>query len=168
MYLPTPPDPAELESSAQGPDPEIDGQRVVDWEREEFTRFMVEMEHLYQVRKQPVVQGQVVFDLFEPLGQQPPRLPRQARQILANVGPLLSNPLYRVEIVVWATTPSATAWGRACTQADALRQEIRQLLSLSPSQQERLTSAGRPWLYRDDRRPVMSLVVIKTEPQPPG
>lgn len=151
------------ETQPKGPDDEDNGVRVIDREKEEFERFIFEMEHLYRVDSIPKARGQVVFDSFDHLPSEPPLLTGDRRTLCGEVLPLLRNKQYRVELVVWATTPSATAWTRAADQAGSLRKELVTLARLSKEQQKQLTCVAKPWPFSDAKRPAMSIIVIKAD-----
>jgi len=151
------------EGSPKGPDDEDNGVRVIDREKEEFERFVFEMEHLYHVDSFPKANGQIVFDSFESFPATPPLLTQDKRTLCGEVLPLLRNDQYRVEVIVWATTPSVTAWTRAANQAGSLRRELANGARLSKEQQNRLTCVAKPWPFSNAKRPAMSVVVIKAD-----
>jgi len=163
FYTVDDPESRTREGTSKGPDDEDNGVRVIDREEEEFERFVFEMEHLYSVDSLPKAKGQIVFDSFDSFPTAPPLLTQDRRTLCGEVLPLLRNEQYRVEMVVWATTPSVTAWTRAANQAGSLRRELVTLARLSPEQQKRLTCVAKPWPFSDTKRPVMSIVVIKAE-----
>jgi flagellar motor protein MotB len=151
------------DENPRGPDKEENRLRVIDRDKEQFERFLIEMEHLYSVEELPQTQGRVVYDLFDRLNSQSPLLKAQHQRAMADVVPLLRRPHYRVEIVVWATTPAATAWKRATLLSAQIRDEILQVASLKPDEALRLQSVAKPWLLPGQKRPVLSVVVIKDE-----
>lgn len=151
------------ENPGGGPDKEENCLRVIDRDKEQFERFMTEMEHIYNVEELPKTQGRIVYDLFDRLNSQSPLLTAQHQRAMADVVPLLRRPHYRVEIVVWATTPGATAWKRAALLSAQIRDEILQVASLKPNEAKRLQAVGKPWLLSDEKRPVLSFVVTKDE-----
>jgi len=151
------------EGSPKGPDDEDNGVRVIDREQEDFERFVFEMERLYSVESFPKAKGQIVFDSFDRFPTEPPFLTQERRTLCGEVLPLLRSDQYRVDLTVWATTPSVTAWTRAANQAGSLRRELVTVARLSEKQQSRLTCVAKTWPFRDEKRPVMSIVVIKTD-----
>jgi hypothetical protein len=148
----------------RGPDKEDNGLRVIDRDKEQFERFLIEMERIYAIKELPQTQGRVVYDLFNRLNAQSPLLTAKHRQAMAEVIPLLRRPNYRVEIVVWATTPGSSAWKRATLLSAQIRDEVLQVASLKPDAARRLQSVGKPWLLSDQKRPVLSVIVTKDEP----
>ena len=145
--------------AASGPDDDPDDLRVIDREAEQFHRFMTEMERLMIVAPQPSVSGEVVFDFFDRLQAQAPFLRDVHLRAFSPIIPQLRQEGYRLEVVVWATTPGETAWLRATRQAAAVADQIADLVQLSPAQRPRLTSAGRVWISSTEKRPVISIIV---------
>jgi hypothetical protein len=144
-------------------DPNKPPRRVLDRELESFERMIFELERRYDVNALPKMQGRVEFDVFEPLNSKSPRLPQGARQILAQVVPLLKIGLHEVEIIVWATTPRRTAWQRAVRESALLRGEAIAMAQLPDAEQHRLKASGRAWPVPDARRPVMTVVVTRID-----
>jgi hypothetical protein len=157
-----PPDPL-----ARKPDPE-DPQRLIDNEEDRLQKFLRDRESQFpggSVAKLPRTVGQVIFDLYEPLRKRPPYLPDSGRQaeVFGQVGRQLEQADFRVYLIVWATTPSESAWTRAAEQAQSIADQIAHRYKLGASARSRLTAVGQPWRYRNIRRPVLSLVVARME-----
>jgi len=152
---------SDLEQShdrhSTGPDDVDSKRRSLDREREEFEVFMRDVDSAFPVAALPTAQGEVAFDVFERLGRKPPYLPAAAERLLPQVLPLLSNETYRVRVVVWATTPSPSAWRRAVTQASAVVNELK--ARLPADQHARLQAVGQPWTSSTEKRPSMSFLV---------
>ena len=150
-------------SSGSGPDPEGNDIRVIDREREQFTRFMNELEHLSAVASEAKTQGQVVFDFFNRLNTDSPHLSKAYRGAISQLLPLLRQDKYRVEIVVWATTPGNSAWTRATRMSASVRREIVETAKLGVQESQRIIAVGKPWLFKDVKRPVLTILVQKKE-----
>jgi len=146
-----------------GPDKEDNRIRVIDRDKEQFERFLIEMERIYEMEELPPSKARIVNDLFDRFNPEGPLLTAKYKRALADVVPLLRQPHYRVEIIVWATTPGASAWERATLRSAQIRDEILQVASLKPKEALRLQSVGKPWLLSDQERPVLSVVVTKNE-----
>lgn len=142
-----------------GPDEEDNGIRVIDREREEMQRFVNEMNRLASVKKLPASQGEVSFDFFNTLSKTAPLLPDSFGNVLIQLVPVLMNRNYGVDVIVWATTPSQTAWTRAAKQSAQIAREISEKTGISVTQPTGLRSVGKPWAYSDVKRPVFSIVV---------
>lgn len=147
----------------KGPDTKDDQLRVIDREAEAFHRFINEMERFFPVQSEPGAGGEVVFDLFEPLTRNPPHLAAAHRKVLRQILPVVHRPQYRVQVIVWATTPSPTAWTRAARRAERIVEEIARIAQLDPDQAARLEGTGRAWIDSQAKRPVISLVVRKVD-----
>ncbi len=163
LYLAEDPENRDHQARPSGPDPEDNGIRVIDREMEQFTRFMNELEHLSAVTSEAKTQGQVVFDFFNRLNTDSPHLSKAYRAAISQMLPLLRQDQYRVEIVVWATTPSNSAWARATRLSASVRREIVETAKLGVRERKRIIALGKPWLFSDVKRPVLTIVVQKKE-----
>ena len=76
---------------------------------------------------------------------------------------LLRRGNYEIQIIVWAGMPVETALVRTSTQANAIVQSLAAGADLTPKERAHLVGVGQSWLYKDVRRPVISIVVTKTE-----
>jgi len=158
LYIVGADDPGDSSSKTSGADGDDDRQRIIDREQEEFQRFLNEVDRWHDVSSQRPIEGEVAFDLFAKLGQDetlaPPELLSAARQIATT----LRRDGYEAEIVVWATTPSMTAWTRAVRQAHTLQKELSTYLRLEQSS-VKLKSSGKPWGSATAKRPIVSLIM---------
>lgn len=147
------------ESETVGPDPADDGARVIDREQESFVRFLQELRRFHGLRAERRISGEATFDV---LGRLPetgaPMLP-EIRELLSGLGPVLRNSAYEVELTVWATTPSQSAWLRAAHQSVELRRLAIEELSAHGAAQPRLTAVARTWMAARLERPALSLTV---------
>lgn len=147
----------DISLKATGPDDTEDLQRVIDWEQEDFQRFLNEIERWHKLRPEPATEGEVAFDLFNFLGTGAHVAPEEVFTAVRQLAPLLRRDDYELEVTVWATTPTATAWKRAVDQAGAIRQEIVDYLQLGV-RASRVSASGRPWESPTARRPTVSLI----------
>lgn len=150
--------------------PPPDGQdpaRQIDAEEEQLQQFLAELNRLFPIDRLPRATGQAVVDLYEPLNKKGPLLRPRHLEVLGQVVPALHRSNYRVQVVVWATTPSASAWLRATNQARQAADEIAAAAQLDATARARLVAVGQPWRYRDVRRPVISFTIVRTEPAGP-
>lgn len=157
LYMVADPDNRPPEKNGTGPDDDDDGGRVLDRQREDFNRFLQEIRRLSPLRAEPGVAGQVSFDILGTLPRDGSLLTDTVRETLNGISPQLRQADYAVEIIVWATTPSQSAWTRAVEQAARLRVEAVQYMQLSPEQQRRVTAVGRSWISSDIKRPAASI-----------
>ena len=137
--------------------------RIIDREKEEFQRMLNELERFYKVDNLPSTRAAVVFDVFQKLAEAPNPLSTNARRMLNRTRPMLSRPAYEIELVVWATTPSQTAWLRAFEQAKQLKAQFASEAGLTDDQSSRIRPVARSWSFSNEKRPVMSVVVINRE-----
>ena len=152
------------ESNPTGPDVE-NGLRSIDRASEVFQRFLNEVERSLEVRKLRESRGEVVFDYFNQLPRQSPLLDGVYADELSRVLPTLSRPNYEVDLIVWATTPSPTAWNLAINRATTIVDELAVLANLRPEQLARINAMGKPWRYSDLKRPVLTVIVRRLESQ---
>jgi flagellar motor protein MotB len=163
LYIAEDPDGKESEKDPSGPDDTDDGMRVIDREADQLQRFLNEIERLATVEPQPTTKGAVVFDFFENLNPEPPLLPEGFTKVYRQFVPVLQSDSFRVEIVVWATTPSRLAWQRAAENAGEIVVQVANDTGLDAEQRGRVRSFGRPWPFSDDKRPTFSVIVRKVE-----
>ncbi len=143
--------------------PADDHRRVIDGEEEHLQRFLQELQRQFPVKRLPRQIGQVVIDLYEPLRKTAPYLGQRHTEVLDQVRPLLERRDFRLYLLVWTPTPSESAWVRAAGQARLAADEFVATSGLQPAATKRLIPLAQPWRYRDIRRPVLSLLVVKTE-----
>jgi hypothetical protein len=72
----------------------------------------------------------------------------------------LLRPGYRLEIEIWAPTPSRTALARSTNLATAIADQIRKDFPMLNKNEDAIRATANLWAYRDDRRPTLSLVII--------
>ncbi len=136
--------------------------RVIDGEQAQFQHFLRELERQLPVEKLPRVIGHVAVDSYDPFQKTGPLLGDRHFQLIGQVLPLLRRPQYRITLVVWATTPSESAWTRALTQARQAVDEVTRAAQLDASR-ERFLPLAKPWRHANLERPVFSLLITKAE-----
>ena len=161
LYMAPDPEKRTPDQDGSGPDADDDAVRVIDREEEDFERFMVEMKRLFPLQRLPDTTGEVAFDYFNSINPQPPHLGKSYADAMQRIIPLLYSDGYEVQVIVWATTPSPTAWTRAARQANQIVAEIAQLGGLAPAQRGQLNGVGRAWIDSVVKRPVLTFVVRK-------
>ncbi|MGH7226747.1 MAG: hypothetical protein ACRELF_26320 [Gemmataceae bacterium] len=130
---------------------------------EPLQRFLQELQRQFAVERLRPSAGQVVIDLYEPLRRDAPYLAPHHLEALQRVRPLLDRPNYRLHLVVWTPTPRPSVWSRAAGQARIAADEFAAAARLPPDAAARLVPLAQPWRYRDIRRPILSLVVVKVQ-----
>ena len=149
------------DNSGDGPDDEDNGLRVLDRQMENLQRMMTEFEQQFDVSQATDESSSVVFDLFDRIGKPGSLLPDDARKVIVRSLAVLTRPGYRLEFRVWAPTPSKTAMARITKLAYALKEEIRREFPMLDKRPGAIRASSSLWAYSDDRRPVMSIIVVK-------
>lgn len=151
----------ERGKDGKGPDDEDNDIPVKDREQEDFARALNEIERNAELQDEATTTGETAFDFFEKLQPKPPYLPPELDELSLRILPLLRRGTHRIEIVVWAPTPSPTARKRTSLQAQAIVGEVLAGSTVGPEKRKQIMGVSRTWPYRDEKRPVLSLVVKK-------
>jgi len=163
LYVVPPPDGQASDVNGDGPDEDPDEIRVIDREQEDFERFLNEVGRFAEVSPVTPARGEVTFDIFNPIGSEPPFMTGALTGTFSEVAMFARNPDYRIQIIVWATTPSQTGWARAARQASGLRSEFGKMAALDRNEVNRVSGLGRPWMFSNVKRPAVSIVVRRLE-----
>lgn len=158
--------PDESEASTDiptGPDETEESERVINRQEEDFQRFIQEVKRRHDMQKLPDLTGDVNFDVFGVLPLEGPFMPEELRQIVLDSAPLFRRRGHSIQLTVWARMPSQKAWQRAVDQAEALRQEIRDVLGPSADRYP-IEATGQPWISETAKRPAVSLVISREGP----
>jgi hypothetical protein len=129
---------------------------------EQLQRFLEELQRQFPVEHLRPQAGQVVIDLYEPLHRDAPYLAPHHCEALDRVRPLLDRPNYLLHLIVWTPTPRPSAWSGAASQARRAADEFAAAAQLPAAAAGRLVPLAQLWRYRDVRRPILSLVIVKT------
>lgn len=156
-------DDAEPNLDPKGPDANDNDLPVIDREAEQFQRFVNEMERQSERTQLPKTNGQITFDFFNRLNREPPYLTEEYDNLKAQLISLLARDDYQLDLIVWATTPGASAWARAAEQASAVVAELLESTNTRLRDSQQLQALARPWPYSDVKRPVLSIVVRKVD-----
>ncbi len=159
---PSPPSARDQDRSPGRPDAATP-ERVIDGEEENFQRFLGEMDRHFRAAKQPRSAGQTALDFYDGLNKEPPYLTAREREQVTPLLGLLRQGGYRMQVVVWAGIPRDTATARAAREAADVADELAAGAGLDPEARGRLVAVGKSWPYRDVTRPVLSVVVTRTE-----
>ena len=155
----------DLVNGGSGPDDNPNELASKDREQEEFTRMLNEIERLAEVESLATSVGETTFDFFEKLGNEPPYLPDQFDKIQAKITPLLRRNTHRVELIVWAGTPSAAARARESKRAGAIVAYLVQQAGIETTEAtRRILGISRTWPYKDLKRPKLSIVIHRINP----
>ena len=147
----------DVSAKSTGPDDVEDQLRIIDWEQEDFQRFLHEIGRWNELNPEPTVDGEVAFDLFSFLGTGDKVAPKELFTAARQLAPLLRKDGYELEITVWSTTPSESAWRRAIEQSAAIRKEVTAYLRLG-DRGSKISATAKPWDSPTARRPTVSLI----------
>lgn len=153
---------AESEDTSRknlGPDEDSNDIPSKDREQEEFMRCLNELERQANLEPKPSTIGETTFDFFDKLNKEAPFLPSSYNGLMTRIVPFLRKETHRVELIVWAPTPSPTARNRTAKQASAIVRGIIGQADLSPESAKRILGVSRTWLYKDVKRPILSVVI---------
>ncbi len=152
-------DSTESDTTGLGPDDDADTIWVRDRMMEEYDRFLLELERISKVSPDQKINGEVAFDRMQALPSPEEPLDEAMREQLMQILPLLLTGRYELDVVVWATTPSDSAWRRAAAQAHEIRTRVLEFLQLHGEDAARVHCCARPWFSSTIKRPSMSLQV---------
>jgi flagellar motor protein MotB len=138
--------------------------RIIDGEQEYLQHFLTELSRAFATTKRDRTSGQCSLDVYEALPKTAPYFTGKTREVVMPLLPLLRRGNYRLQVVIWAPMPNESTVQRAAGQAQQLVAEIVAAAELDPALQERLVAVGQTWRYRDVPRPILSVVVTKSEP----
>ncbi len=165
LYIVPDPEGRDTDPNPTGPDDDGDQTRVIDREAEDYQRFLNELGRMSTIEPVASVTGDVAFDCFENLRNDEEPLPRSLWEAAVNLRHIYSQEGYEIELTVWATTPSESAWTRASEQADELRDTLVTRLHLTAEAREKFQAVSRPWIYSNLERPTVSLSVRRISDQ---
>lgn len=147
----------------EGPDKQGNALRVINRERDQLRRFLIEMENFGKTGKLPQTTGMVVLDIFEEINKTSPMISQNATDTFRNAITRAARGNCKIDIVVWARTPSVTSWKKATNQANAIREDLFARLGVPSRLRTAVTAQGKPWFYSDERRPRYSFAIRKLE-----
>ncbi len=146
----------------EGPDEEINSQRIINRETDNFHRFLNEVKRQYSVETHSSTQSQFVLDTWEPLGDVGEELlGPKSLQVASDAISQIGNPGMDIELVIWANMPSAKALQRAVEKAARAEEQIDRLFRLTETQRKRIRFSAKPWLFVDAKRPIASFIISK-------
>lgn len=148
--------------SNKGPDEENNQQRAIDREKEQFQKFLHELENQLDLESLPPVENQVVFDSFEPSDPATGKLSMHAVQLISEAVAKLRNSDASLEIVLWADLPSASSLNRKLEKSRQLREEIERTFWMRKTEKAKIRYRVKPWLFADAKRPYLSVILGET------
>jgi flagellar motor protein MotB len=144
-----------------GPDETEDKDRIVDRDKEQFQKFLVDIEKSFGLQDHKPLENQTVVDSFAPLNLDA-GIRKEAIQLLSESIAKLRQPEVNLEVIIWATMPSKQNLDRQLDKSIDLRAEIERMFWLKPQDRARIRYRVKPWLFSDAKRPVLSVVFSKT------
>lgn len=153
----------EHSTDNRGPDDKENEIAVRDREQEEFTRCLNEIERNAKLQDEDSTVGETVFDFFEKLNPEPPYLSAELSEISLRILPLLRRGGHRIELIVWSPTPAPSARKRTSKEAQVIVEELLAGAALDSAMRKNIIGISRTWAYKDQKRPVISVVVQKTK-----
>lgn len=135
---------------------------LLDNDCESLYRFVSELQRQFPVECRRDPAERVVIDLYEPLREEAPHLGVRQKQVFEQIRPLLDRGEYCLYLIVWAATPSPSAWLRAAVQSRQAADELAASAHLPSADAKRMIPLAQPWRYRDIRRPILSFLLVKT------
>ncbi|MEO1526407.1 MAG: flagellar motor protein MotB [Planctomycetota bacterium] len=145
-----------------GPDDTDAKDRVKDRQKQQFQKFLAEIESSFGLADQSPVEGQTVVDAFGPIIDLDGEPSRQTIQLLSDAIAKLRQPGTNLEVIVWANMPSQQALERKLKTSERLRGEVEKAFWLSPVERTRIRYRVKPWLFSDAKRPTVSVVYSKS------
>lgn len=144
-----------------GPD-ESGRDRVKDRGKEQFQKFLSEVESTFGIQDQAPVENQTVVDAFGPIIDLKGKLSRETIELLSDAIAKFRKPNTNLEVIVWANMPSKDSLQRKLKVSERLRAEVEKAFWLSPTQRTRIKYRVKPWLFSDAKRPTISVVFSTT------
>lgn len=146
---------------ATGPD-EDNEIRSKNREEEEFVRFLNEIERVSKIDKESKVMGETVFDFFK-IFKDPNKLPSEYDAVITRVARVLRKETHRVEVIVWAPTPSDSARTRTAMQAAGVVKYLQSAAGVSGEAARRIQGTSKTWHYADVKRPVITFAIQRID-----
>ncbi len=151
------------QSGSVGPDDESDIGRKIDRDKENFQRFLSEIERQYGLQPKAPTLNDVAFDSFESFNSSDNEiLSTHAIELAAEVLPVLRDGKKRLEVIIWSPVPSPTVIGKMLRKTELIKAEVNSKFSINMNVQNRIRYTVKPWLFSDAKRPIISFVVANS------
>ncbi|MEM7454273.1 MAG: flagellar motor protein MotB [Planctomycetota bacterium] len=143
-----------------GPDDTEDKDRILDRDKENFQKFLTEIEHRFGLNSSAPISNIVAFDSFASLKPDTSApLSEHALQLASETIPRLHRPKVELEIVIWATMPAQAVIDNSLETSLTVRNQIENAFWLTTGERQRIKYSVKPWLFSDAKRPVISFVI---------
>jgi hypothetical protein len=149
-----------------GPDEVDKVKSVLDHEKEQFQKFLSELDNQLDLNSLAPIEDQVAFDSFEGPDPTTGKMSLHAVQLLSEAVTKLRQPDVTLEIVLWADMPSASSVKRKLDKSVELRKEVERTFWMQADQKKRIRYRVKPWLFADAKRPYMSVILGKQSQSP--
>ena len=146
-----------------GPDDTDKSDSIQDREKEQFQKFLSQIEKQFRLDDQPPLTNQTAIDSFEPMDPAAGGLSRHALKILSEAIPKLRQPAGSLEIILWTPMPSPSHMERLLDSSIQVRNEVESLFWLDLDERRRIRYRVKPWLFSDAKRPVLSVIIASRE-----
>lgn len=144
-----------------GPDSEGNQERIIDREKEQFQKFLTEIERELGLKTHQPIQDQVVFDSFAAWDGETGGISKHAIHILSDLIPKLRQPDVNLEVIIWASMPSKTILEKQLLKSAQIQTQVESMFWLKATEKVRIKYRVKPWLFSDAKRPVLSVVFSK-------
>jgi hypothetical protein len=149
--------------SKVGPDDTDKADQIQDRDKEQFQKFLSQIEKQFRLDDQPPLTSQTAIDSFEPMNPATGGLSRHAVKILSEAIPKLRQPTGSLEIVLWTPVPSPQRIEKLLDTSLQIRSEVEDLFWLNLDEKRRIRYRVKPWLFSDAKRPVLSVILASRE-----
>ena len=142
-----------------GPDDTDKKDRILDRDKENFQKFLDDMENQFGLKTLAPLRNQVVFDSFQPWDPDTGQMSRHAMELLSESISKLKQPDLQIEIIVWASLPSEVGIEAGLKKTVELRSQVEKFFWVKPNDRSRISYRVKPWLFSDALRPQLSVVM---------
>lgn len=145
-----------------GPDDTGKRDRILDRNKEQFQKFLSEIEKAFGLKSHKPIKNQMVFDSFEPWDRETGAISNHAVQLISESVAKLRDPSVKLEVIVWATMPNKRSLESQLKKTEKVRSDVERMFWLKPNQRSRIRYSAKPWLFSDARRPILSVVFSRS------
>ncbi|NND98565.1 MAG: hypothetical protein HKN47_14690 [Pirellulaceae bacterium] len=146
-----------------GPDDTTKQDRIKDRDKEQFQKFLDDIEKSMGLRDHQPLTDQTVLDSFERWDRDTGAMSTHAVQLMSEAIAKLRNPDTNIEVIIWANMPSQKNLEQQLKKSISFRAQVEQMFWLKPTDKARIRYRVKPWLFADAKRPIVSVVLSKTD-----
>lgn len=141
-----------------GPDDSDDKDRIVDRDKDQFQKFLSDIENSFGLKNLEQLENQSVVDSFTAVYTKSSEISKPTIQLLSEAIAKLRQPNVHLEVIIWASMPSKVNLDSNLEKSVKLRSEIERMFWLKPEELARIRYRVKPWLFSDAKRPTISVV----------